>query len=74
MDKDEKITTGLNDRPRNETIGQSGAGLPDDSSQPVDVDDATVDRVKEKLTGGSPRQQLKDEIAEQEDQPYRGSA
>jgi hypothetical protein len=49
MDKDEKITTGLNDRPRNETIGQSGGGLPDDSSKPVDVDDATVERIKAKL-------------------------
>ena len=30
-----KITTGANDRQLNETIGQSGQGLPDDSGMPV---------------------------------------
>ncbi|MFC7398711.1 hypothetical protein ACFQU1_16035 [Chelatococcus sp. GCM10030263] len=53
MDKKPKITTGLNDRPRDETISQTGAGLPDDTSHPVDVDDATVERVRRQLLAGS---------------------
>jgi hypothetical protein len=49
MNKDEKITDGLNDRPRNDTIGQSGPGIPDDSSEPVSVDDAAVERARQSL-------------------------
>lgn len=44
-----KITTGANDRPRNETIGQTGDGFPDDSGQPLEVDPAEIERVREKL-------------------------
>lgn len=33
----EKITDGLNDRPKDAPIGQSAEGLPDDSSQPLEV-------------------------------------
>lgn len=36
----QKITTDTNDRPRNETIGQSGE--PDDSSTPLAVDEAAA--------------------------------
>lgn len=32
-----KLTTGTNDRPKHETIAQTGQGLPDDSSNPVDA-------------------------------------
>jgi hypothetical protein len=46
-----KITTGTNDRPRNETIGQSGEGLPDDSSTPLEVDETAVARLRDKLQG-----------------------
>ena len=42
MAQEPKITTGANDRPRNETIGQTGGGAPDDSSRPVEVDDAQI--------------------------------
>jgi hypothetical protein len=55
MAQNSKITTGPNDRPRNETIGQSGAGLPDDTGRPVDVDDAEVDRVRKALLGNAPQ-------------------
>ncbi|MER9895165.1 hypothetical protein NKJ40_24295 [Mesorhizobium sp. M0119] len=51
----QKITTGANDRPRNETIGQSGEGLPDDSSRPLEVDEGWVARLRNKLQG-KPRQ------------------
>ncbi|MDW6023608.1 hypothetical protein SAZ10_17810 [Mesorhizobium sp. BAC0120] len=46
-----KITTGTNDRPRNDTIGQSGEGLPDDSGRPVDVDRAQAALIRDKLEG-----------------------
>jgi hypothetical protein len=49
MRQSDKITTGANDRPRNETISSTGAGLPDDSSALVEVDDATVERVRADL-------------------------
>ncbi|HEV7436058.1 MAG TPA: hypothetical protein VGO22_14455 [Pseudorhizobium sp.] len=74
MNDDKKITNGLNDRPRNETIAQSGGGIPDDSSQPVEVDDAEVDRVRDNLSGHSPRQQLTEEVREEIEKPQRGSA
>lgn len=51
MAQKSKITTGTNDRPRNETIGQSGEGLPDDSSTSLEVDEAAVDRLRKQLQG-----------------------
>ncbi|MGX9574208.1 hypothetical protein [Mesorhizobium sp. f-mel] len=48
MAQKSKITTGTNDRPRNETIGQSGE--PDDSSTSIGVDE-TAARVRSKLQG-----------------------
>jgi hypothetical protein len=45
--------TGPNARPRNENIGQTAGGLPNDSSSPdFGIDDAEVERVRRKLTGG----------------------
>jgi hypothetical protein len=49
MRRSDKITTGANDRPRNETISSTGAGLPDDSSGLAEVDEATVERVRADL-------------------------
>ncbi|RWK86063.1 MAG: hypothetical protein EOR45_30235, partial [Mesorhizobium sp.] len=51
MAQKSKITTGTNDRPRNETIGQSGEGLPDDSSTSLEVDEAVVARLRKQLQG-----------------------
>ncbi|TIL42329.1 hypothetical protein [Mesorhizobium sp.] len=45
----QKITTGANDRPRNETIAQSGEGLP--GSKPLEVDEAPVARLRKQLQG-----------------------
>ncbi|TIN05909.1 hypothetical protein [Mesorhizobium sp.] len=44
----QKITTGTNDRPRNETIGQSDEGLPD--SAPLEVGEAAA-RLRKQLQG-----------------------
>ncbi|WP_419695399.1 hypothetical protein ACN2CC_02000 [Mesorhizobium muleiense] len=44
-----KITTGTNDWPHNETIGQSGE--PDDGSTPLEVDETAVARLRKQLQG-----------------------
>lgn len=68
-----KITTGLNDRPKGETISQTGQGLPDDSSTPFSVDEAEIARVRDKLMNNS-RKALKEEVEEEIDLPQKGSA
>ena len=45
------ISIGMNTRARNESIGQTAAGLPNDSSQPIEVDEAEIERITEKLLG-----------------------
>lgn len=55
-----KITTGTNDRPKSETIAQTGEGLPDDSSQPVEATDDQIERAKRSLNDTS-RKKLKGE-------------
>lgn len=44
-----KITTGPNSRARNTTIGQTGVGLPDDSSSPIEVTPDEEQRISEAL-------------------------
>lgn len=46
-----KISKGTNDRPRDASIAQTGPGIPDDSSRPVDVADKEIDSVRKKLHG-----------------------
>ncbi|HZY67067.1 MAG TPA: hypothetical protein VFE52_00680 [Devosia sp.] len=46
---DPKISTGPNDRPKDETIAQTGAGLPDDSGHPVEVDEQEAARIEENI-------------------------
>jgi hypothetical protein len=69
---DEKITDGLNDRPKGSSIGQTGEGLPDDSGQPLDVDEKTIAATKRKLSD-DPREKLLKEIKQQEDASRLGS-
>jgi hypothetical protein len=70
----QKTSTGPNDRPRNAPIGQTGAGLPDDSGSPVEISDEEVERVRQKLTGDTARNQLKQEVQDAIDLPEKGSA
>lgn len=42
-------STGPNARPRDETIGQTGEGIPDDSGRPVQVDEEEAARIEEKI-------------------------
>jgi hypothetical protein len=69
---DKKITDGLNDRPKNASIGQSAEGLPDDGGQPVDVDEKTVEATKQKLSEDR-REKLLKEVKQQEDASRLGS-
>ena len=43
------ISTGPNARPRNETISSTGAGLPDDTSTPVEIDPDEEKRIAAKI-------------------------
>ena len=68
MDDKPKISTGPNDRPRNETIAGTGPGIPDDALAPGEdlpkpPSDEEVERIAEKL--GSP-------VAERDTLPLEG--
>lgn len=67
-----KITTGPNDRPKDETIAQTGPGLPDNTSQPVEATDEQIERAKESLRE-NPRQRLKREVEEEIDLTQKGA-
>jgi hypothetical protein len=47
-----KITNDPNDRPRDSSISQSGPGLPDDTSAPVEVSDKEIEEARRKLREG----------------------
>ncbi len=53
MSDKRKITTGANDRPVDETIAQSGRGLPDDGGLPAEINEDTVEKVRQRLEGGA---------------------
>ncbi|OWV65288.1 hypothetical protein ATY76_18685 [Rhizobium sp. R339] len=72
MDRQAKISTGMNDRPRDETIAESGPGIPDDSGRMVEVTDEEVQRIKSSLSRDR-LDDLKDELDEQTDLPQRGA-
>lgn len=44
-----KISNGPNARPRDETIAQTGPGLPNDSSAPVEIDEEEARRIEAKI-------------------------
>lgn len=67
-----KITTGSNDRPKDETIAQTGTGLPDDTSRQVEATDEQVRRARESLDE-TPRQKLKREVEEELDFSQKGA-
>lgn len=51
MPKKSKITTGPNDRPSDETISQTGGGLPDDSARSPQTTESEVERTRKALEG-----------------------
>ena len=63
MDDKPKISTGPNDRPRNETIAGTGPGIPDDARAPGEElpeppSDEEVERAKAALGVGGEREKL----------------
>ncbi|WP_407866781.1 hypothetical protein [Phyllobacterium phragmitis] len=72
MERKAKISTGANDRPRNETIGQTGEGLPDDSARPLDTDEREIDRTREQLQDDA-REKLRKELKKEIELPQKGS-
>jgi hypothetical protein len=43
------ISDGQSGRPRDETIAQTGRGLPNDTGRPVEVDEAEAARIEQKI-------------------------
>jgi hypothetical protein len=43
------ISDGQSGRPRDETIAQTGRGLPNDTGRPVEVDEAEAERIEKKI-------------------------
>ena len=63
MDDKPKISTGPNDRPRNETIAGTGPGIPDEARTPGEElpeppSDEEVERAKAALGVGGEREKL----------------
>jgi hypothetical protein len=71
-----KITTGPNDAPKDATIAQSGLGLPDDSSQPVEATEEEAHRIKAKLDNADDEERKDDarDLAAQLARPKHGTA
>ena len=72
MPDSRKITTGLNDRPKSESIAQSGPGISDDSGSPIEADDRQIERTREKLMENR-REKLKREVQERVEASQKGS-
>ncbi|AWN47705.1 hypothetical protein DK419_16430 [Methylobacterium terrae] len=47
--RETKISNGPNARPRDETIAQTGPGLPNDSSAPVEIDEEEARRIEDRI-------------------------
>lgn len=68
-----KITDGANDRPKDETIAQTGGGIPDDSSAPIDASDEEIARVRAKLVADD-REGEKKDLEKKLERPKHGTA
>lgn len=75
-----KLTNGLNDRPKGETIAQTGTGLPDDTSRPPELDEAEAARIEQKIRSmgraesGKAQADLQAEVQQDIELPLKGSA
>ncbi|WCS26986.1 hypothetical protein LOK46_09280 [Methylobacterium sp. NMS14P] len=47
--KEPPLSDGPSGRPRDETIAQTGRGLPNDTGRPVEVDEAEAARIERKI-------------------------
>lgn len=71
-----KITAGLNDAPKDATIAQSGPGLPDVSSQPIEAAEEEALRIRSKLEGAEQTDRKEDAgaLAKEFARPKHGTA
>jgi hypothetical protein len=75
-----KLTNGLNDRPKGETIAQTGTGIPDDTSRPPELDEEEADKIEQKIRamgtkGGKEAQKnVQAQVQQDIDLPLKGSA
>ncbi len=49
LSQEPPISNGQSGRPRDETIAQTGAGLPNDTGEPIQIDADEVRRIEEKI-------------------------
>lgn len=49
LSKEPPVSNGQSGRPRDETIAQTGRGLPNDTGEPVQVEEDEAKRIEEKI-------------------------
>ena len=75
-----KLTQGANDRPKDATIAHTGAGVPDDTGKPLDIDDDEAARIEQNIRDfgepdpGEAERKLKREVQQDIELPLKGSA
>ena len=75
-----KLTQGPNDRPKDATIAHTGAGVPDDTGKPLDIDDDEAARIEQNIRDfgepdpGEAERKLKREVQQDIELPLKGSA
>jgi ribosomal protein S13 len=75
-----KLTTGLNDRPKGETIAQTGVGIPDDTGRAPELDEEEAAKIEQKIrsmgskSGSQAHDELEAEVQEDIELPLKGSA
>lgn len=68
-----KLTTGLDDGPKNSKVAQSASGIPNDSSMPVQATEEEALEIRAKLKGTDKARDA-EELAEQLARPKHGTA
>ena len=75
-----KLTQGANDRPKDATIAHTGAGAPEDTGKPLDIDDDEAARIEQNIRDfgepdpGEAEKKLKREVQQDIELPLKGSA
>ena len=75
-----KLTQGANDRPKDATIAHTGAGVPDDTGKPLEIDDDEAARIEQNIRDfgepdpGEAERKLKREVQQDIELPLKGSA
>lgn len=49
LSKDPPVSNGQSGRPRDETIAQTGRGLPNDTGEPVQVEEDEAKRIEDRI-------------------------